>query len=76
MAASAYGTRDDIHTLVHGDFQYPWATAEIVKMLKEMVETRQTPPHLDDMVEAIAVIEAFGRARDTGRPARVADFLA
>jgi hypothetical protein len=76
LAGSVFGTRDDIHTLIHGDYQYPHGTAEIIRMIATMVETRQTPrEYVDDMVEAIAVIQAVQKSQTTGRPERVDQFL-
>ena len=75
LAATVYGSIDDIHKLVLGDYQYPFGTARIVEMVKTMVETGETPPGLSDMVEAIAVIEAFKKAEQTGEAVRVSDFL-
>jgi hypothetical protein len=40
-----------------------------------MVETGQNPVELDDMVEAIAVIETFKKAQKSGQPERVEQFL-
>lgn len=75
LAASVFGSINDIHTLVHGDRQYPHGTAEIIKNIKKMVETGRNPAELDDMVEAIAVIETFKKAQQTGKVERVEEFL-
>src|SRR5205085_10884266 len=75
LAISVLGSEGEIHTIVPGDRQYVDGTAEIIKMIKHMMKTRKTPPIMDQVVETIAIIEAFRKARDTGKPARVADFL-
>jgi len=75
LAASVFGSLGDIHTLVLGDQQYPHGSAEILKTIKKMVETGQNPVELDDMVEAIAVIETFKKAQKSGQPERVEQFL-
>jgi predicted dehydrogenase len=75
ITISILGTAGDIHAMIPGDRQYVDGTAEIIKMIKRMVETREVPPLMDDVVESIAVIEAFRKARGTGKPAAVAEFL-
>lgn len=75
LAGSVYGSNADINKLVLGDQQYPWGTAEIIRKIQHMVETRTTPSELDDMIEAIAVIEAFRESKSTGQAAKVADYL-
>lgn len=69
------GSNGDIHGVVPGDRQYVEGTAEIIKMIKSMVKTRKAPDVMDQVLETIAIIEAFRKARDTEKPARVADFL-
>lgn len=75
LAASVFGSKTDIHTLVLGDPQYPWGTAEIIKMIKRMVETKKTPEELADMVEAIGVIQAAKESEATGKAVRVEKYL-
>ena len=75
LGASVIGTRDDIHTLIPGGYAYPWGTAEIIKVIKQMLKSRQSPAELGDMIEGIAVMEAFRESRSSGRAVRVADFL-
>jgi predicted dehydrogenase len=70
LAVGIYGTNGDIHAVVD-DFTHPAGAAEIVKMIKQMVLTRTAPPLMDEVLESIAVIEAFDKARETGRPAPV-----
>lgn len=75
LAASVFGSRTDIHTLVLGDRQYPHGTAEILRVIHRMLETGQTPSELDDMVEAIAVIQAAKKSQQTGQAERIEQFL-
>ena len=75
LAGSVYGSKADINKLVLGDQQYPWGTAEIIRKIQHMVETRTTPSELDDMIEAIAVIEAFRQSSSTGQLVKVSDYL-
>ena len=75
LSMSVYGTRDDIHTLMLGDYIYPNGTAKIIKMIARMVRTRQVPTLMDEVIESIAVIDAFKEAKETGRCVKVADYL-
>jgi hypothetical protein len=75
IAASVFGSRDDIHTFIFGGCAYPWGTVEIIKQIKTMLETNKNPPELDDMIEAIAVLEAFRESEQSGKTAQVANFL-
>ena len=75
LGITVLAERDDIHTLIPGGYAYPWGTAEIVKMIKQMVHSRQSPAELDDMVEGIAVMEAIRESKSSGRAVEVANFL-
>ncbi len=76
LGMSIYGDKTDIHETMLGDFVYADGTAEIIKLIKQMVETRESPEKLmNEVVESIAVIEAFKMAQKTRQPAKVADFL-
>ncbi len=75
LSMGVYGTRDDIHTLMLGDYIYPNGTAKIIKIIARMVRTRQVPTLMDEVIESIAVIEAFKEAKETGRCVKVADYL-
>jgi predicted dehydrogenase len=75
MAISIYGTRDDIHLLMHGDFVYQHGTAEIIRMMRQMVLTRDVPPLMDEVIESIGVIQAFQKASKTGEVVKVQEFL-
>lgn len=72
---SAYGSMASIDTTILGQFAYPHGTIEIIKIIKEMMRTRQTPALMDEVIESIAVIEAIKKAKQTGKAARVAEFL-
>lgn len=75
LGVSVYGSREDLHVNIPGDLVYPQGTAEIIKMLAQMVRTRNVPPLMDEVVESIAVIEAAQKSLRTGRPVHVAEFL-
>jgi predicted dehydrogenase len=75
LAANVYGSKTDISTLVLGDLQYAWGTAEIIRKVRHMIETRQSPAELSDMIEAIAVIQACKKSESSGQAVRVAEFL-
>jgi len=75
MSMSILGTQGEIHGIVPGDRQYVDGTAEIIRMIKQMVATRQTPAIMEQVVETVAVIEAFRKAQSTGAVVRVDEFL-
>jgi predicted dehydrogenase len=75
LAISIYGTKDDIHLLMHGDFVYQHGTAEIIKMMQQVVLTGDVPPLMDEVIESIAVIQAFQKADKTGEVVKVQEFL-
>jgi predicted dehydrogenase len=75
LAISIYGTKDDIHLVMHGDFVYQHGTAEIIKMMKQIVRTGDVPPLMDEVIESIAVIQAFQEAEKTGSVVKVQKFL-
>jgi len=76
LAMGIYGDKTDIHEMMLGDLIYADGTANIVRMIQRMVKTGKPPEGLmDDVVESIAVIEAFKKAEKTGKTARVAEFL-
>ena len=75
LGMSVIGARDDIHMLVPGGYAYPWGTAEIITVIKQMLQSRESPAELDDMIEAIGVIEAIRQAKRTGNPVKISDFL-
>jgi len=76
LGMSAFGTKEDIHAMTMGDYAYPYGTAIIIRKIAQMVRERTVEAALiDNMVEAIAAIEAFKASAETGKAARVADFL-
>jgi len=76
LALSIFGDKTDIHEMMLGDYVYADGTAEIIKMIKKMVNTGKSPEGLmDGVVESIAVIQAFKKAEKTGKTVRVSEFL-
>ncbi len=65
--ASAFGPGGAIHSAPMGDFVFPFGAAEILKTLRQMVHTNQTPDLTAGMLEAVAVAEASRQAQATGQ---------
>ena len=47
-----------IHSANLGDFEFPYAAAEILKMVKKMVKTEKPRASYEEMVECIAIAAA------------------
>jgi predicted dehydrogenase len=76
LRISIMGSQSEIHALIPGERQYIDGTAVIIRSIKQLVKTRKTPlDALQQVVEVVAVIEAFRKAKKTGKPVRVAEFL-
>ncbi len=58
MYASAYSKWGAIHSPNLGDFEFPYAAAEILKMVKRMVKTINPQESYEEMVECIAIATA------------------
>ncbi len=71
VGVSILGSRDDIHLLVPGGYVYGWGAGEIVKVIQKMLQTRESPAELQDMIEAIGVMEAIRKAENTDGLVRV-----
>jgi predicted dehydrogenase len=76
LAMGVYGDKTDIHEMMLGDLIYADGTAEIIRMIKRMVNTGKPPEGLmDEVIESIAVIQAYKKAEKTGKTVRVAEFF-
>ena len=73
MTATVIGTIAQIHTTVLGDYAYAHGTCEIIKTIRDMVGTRKTPDSMGEVLETIAVVEAFKKARAEGEAVAVED---
>lgn len=69
--ASAYGPRGAIHSPPMSDWDFPFGAAQILRIVKEMVQTRTSPPITADMLEAVAICAAARQAQETGRAVQV-----
>lgn len=58
MYASAYSKWGAIHSPNLGDFEFPYAVVEILKLIKKMVKTVKPQAPYDEMVECIAIATA------------------
>ncbi len=68
MHMSAYGSggRGAIHNQGIGDFDYPGGSAEILRLIKKMVETGEPQGPVNQMIEAVAVADAAEAAMKAG----------
>jgi len=67
----AYGPRGAAQSRPIGDFKFPYGAANILRTVKQMVQTRRSPEDLAMMVEGIAVTDAARAAHNTGKPVEV-----
>lgn len=58
MYASAYSEWGAIHSPNLGDFEFPFAAAGVLKMIKKMVKTRKPQVSYAEVVECIAIATA------------------
>jgi len=58
MYASAYSKLGAIHSPNLGDFEFPYAVVEILKMIKKMVKTGKSQVSYEEMIECIAIATA------------------
>ena len=73
MHLSAYGpgARGAIHSPGIGDWEFPEGSAEILRLVKKMVETGKPQGPVDQMIEAVAIADAADQAIATGQPCEV-----
>ena len=69
--ASAFGPQGAIHSPPLSDWDFPFGAAAILRIVKEMVETRQSPAIIGDMVEAVDICAAAREAQATGGPVKL-----
>ena len=69
--ASAYGSQGAIHSPPLSDWDFPFGAAAILRIVKEMVQTRRSPAIIGDMLEAVAICEAAREAQATGEPVKL-----
>ena len=59
MHVTAYGSQGAILAENNiNDWTYPYGAANIVKLIKKMVVTGEVDESMDDMIEAVAVVNA------------------
>ncbi len=73
--ASAYGPGGAIHSPPLSDFDFPFGAAQILRLVRTMVEEGQSPPLNRDMLEGVAIAEAARAAQEKGGPIRVEEPL-
>lgn len=68
MYVSAVGPRAMILSGEIGDWEHPYGAAEILKLVRQMVQTRQSPVSRSEMMECVAVAQAVRASLDSGTP--------
>jgi len=68
MHMSAYGTggRGAIHNQGVGSWEYPQGSAEILRLVKKMVETGKAQGPVNQLIEAVAICDAAEEAMKAG----------
>ncbi len=66
MSAFGPGGRGAIHNQGVGDFDYPRGSAEILRLVKKMVETGKSQGPVNQLIEAVAVADAAEVAMKAG----------
>ena len=55
---SAFSEKGPVHSPQIGDFEFPWGSAEILRKIAKMVETREPQAPYAEMLEGIAIATA------------------
>lgn len=71
MYISAIGERGKVDSIELGDWQFPYAAAELLRLARQMALTRKSPIPREEMIECIAVAEAVRRAQKLGRAVKL-----
>jgi predicted dehydrogenase len=67
LYVSAFGEAGAIHSGPIGDFEFPGGSAEILRLVKQMVRSGQPPCPYEETLECIAIADAGRLAQQTGR---------
>ena len=70
---SAFGPQAAIHSGDMGDFEFPHGAHEIIKSIKEMMDSGKSPVRANEMLENIAVATAASEAHKTGKRVSLAE---
>ena len=71
LSAFGRGARGAIYSPGIGDWEFPEGSAEILRLVKKMVETGKPQGPVDQMIEAVAIADAADTAMETGSPCGV-----
>jgi predicted dehydrogenase len=69
--ASAYGPNGAIHSAPLSDFDFPFGAARILRIVKTMLQSGQSPSINQDMLEAVAIAQAARAAQQSGQAVTV-----
>jgi predicted dehydrogenase len=75
MYVSAHGPRAKIDSGDIGDWEHPHSAVEVLKRVRQMVLTGKATEAREQMIESIAIAEAFRQARQSAQPVRVANVI-
>ncbi len=67
MSAYGSGGRGAIHNQGVGNWDYPRGSAEIIRLVKKMVETGKSQGPVNQMIEAVAIADAADEAMKGGQ---------
>jgi hypothetical protein len=67
MSAYGSGGRGAIHNQGVGNWDYPRGSAEIIRLVKKMVETGKSQGPVNQMIEAVAIADAADDAMKAGQ---------
>jgi len=67
LYVSAFSAAGPIHSGQIGDYEFPYGSARILEMVKQMVQTGEPQWDYDQMIECIAIAEAGRLAQKEGR---------
>ncbi len=69
--ASVYSENGVVHSNPLNDSKYPYGAVEIIKKMKEMVETKKPPVPYEEMLELIAIVDAARLSQKEKRLVRI-----
>lgn len=72
--AEVYGKTGVINSPFIDDFAFPYSGERILKMVKQMVETRKPPLRYESMLEPVRLIEAARAAQKRGGKVALSEF--
>ena len=75
MYLSAIGHRRKVDSHDIGDWENPFSAAEVLKRVRKMVRTGKATEPASEMMECIAVLQAFRESAEKGKPVGIPSLL-